>query len=91
MKFTTKIIQTGNNTEIAITEQQLEELGGGKKPLVVVFLNNYSYQSAVAKINNKFMISLSTENRKNANVKGGEVVEVTIELHTVPRTISNSY
>jgi len=87
MKIRTKIVQTGNNTGIEVTEQQLETLGGGKKPLVVVTLNKYSYRSAVGKMGDKFMISLSAENRKNANVKGGDTLEITIELDTKPRTV----
>lgn len=87
MKYRTKIVQTGNNTGIAITESQLAELGGGKRPLVVVTLNDYSYRSAVGKMKDKFMISLSAENRKNANVSGGDEVEVQVELDTSPRIV----
>lgn len=87
MKFVTKIIQTGNNTGIEVNEKILEELGGGKKPLVVVAINNYSYRSAVGKMGEKYMISLSAENRKNANVKGGDTVEIELELDTAPRTV----
>jgi len=87
MKFKTKIIQTGNNTGIEVNEQMLDELGGGKKPLVVVTLNNYSYRSAVGKMGAKYMISLSAENRKNADVKGGDIVEIRLELDTDPRTV----
>ncbi|MFZ1705859.1 MAG: YdeI/OmpD-associated family protein [Saprospiraceae bacterium] len=87
MKIKTKIVQTGNNTGIEVTEQQLVKLGGGKKPLVVVTLNNYSYRSAIGKMDDKFMISLSAENRKNANVKGGDSLEINIELDTEPRTV----
>jgi len=87
MKFKTKIVQTGNNTGIEVNEQTLEELGGSKKPLVVVTLNGYSYRSAVGKMGNKFMISLSAENRKNAGVNGGDVVEINLELDTEPRTV----
>ncbi len=87
MKFKTKIIQTGNNTGIEVNEQMLDELGGGKKPLVVVTLNNYSYRSAVGKMGAKYMISLSAENRKNAKVEGGDTVEISLELDTALRTI----
>jgi hypothetical protein len=87
MKIKTKIVQTGNNTGIEVTEQQLGKLAGGKKPLVVVTLNNYSYRSAVGKMGDKFMIGLSAENRKNAHVKGGDTVEINIELDTAPRTV----
>ncbi len=87
MKFMTTIVQTGNNTGIEISEQMLEKLGGGKKPLVVVTINNYSYRSAVGKMGDRFMISLSAESRKNANVKGGDTVEIDVNLDTTPRTI----
>ena len=87
MKFKTKIVQTGNNTGIEVSEQLLDKLGGGKRPLVVVTINgSYSYRSAVGKMSNKFMISLSAENRKNANVKGGDALEIDLALDTAPRT-----
>jgi Bacteriocin-protection, YdeI or OmpD-Associated/Domain of unknown function (DUF1905) len=87
MKFKTRIVQTGNNTGIELNEHILEELGGGKKPLVIVAINGYSYRSAVSKMKDKFMISLSAENRKNAGVSGGDVVEINIELDTALRIV----
>ncbi len=86
-KYKTTIVQTGNNTGIHVPETILEKLNGGKKPLVKVTLNGYTYRSAVGKMGNKFMISLSAENRKNANVKGGDTLEVTVALDTEPRTV----
>lgn len=86
MKFKTNIAQTGNNTGIELSESLLKKLGGGKKPLVVVTLNGYSYRSAVGKMGGKFMISLSAENRKKAGVNGGDAVEIALELDTAPRT-----
>jgi hypothetical protein len=85
--YKTKIIQTGNNTGIHVPETILDKLNGGKRPLVKVTLNDYSYRSAVGKMNDKFMISLSAESRKNANVKGGDTLEVTLELDTESRTV----
>jgi antitoxin component of MazEF toxin-antitoxin module len=87
IKFKTTILEIGNNTGIEVPEKILEELGSGKKPLVVVLLKNYTYRSAVAKMGDKFLISLSADNRKNANVKGGDELEVTLELDTAPRTV----
>ena len=87
IKFNTTILQFGNNTGIEVPESILEKLSNSKKQLVVVSLNNYVYRSALAKMGDKFLISLSAENRKNANVKGGDKVEVTVELDTTPRTI----
>lgn len=87
MKFKTKIVQIGNNTGINVPDEVIEKLGAGKKPPVVVTLNNYTYRSTVAVMGGKFMISLSAENRKNANVKGGDELEITITLDTEPRTV----
>ena len=87
MKFKTKVVQTGNNTGIEVSEKILDELGAGKRPLVIVTLNGYSYHSAVGKMGDKFMISLSAEHRKKANINGGDTVEVSIDLDTAPRTV----
>lgn len=87
IKFKTKILQTGNNTGIEVPEKVIEQLAAGKKPLVVVTINNYTYRSAIASMSGKFLISLSAENRKNANVNGGEQHEVKLELDTTPRTV----
>ncbi len=87
MKYRTKIVQTGNNTGIHVPDDILEKLGAGKKPLVKVTLKGYSYRSAVGKMGGKFMISLSAENRNNAGVKGGDELEVSIEIDNEPRTV----
>ena len=87
VKYKTTIAQTGNNTGIHVPDATLDKLGGGKKPLVKVTLNGYTYRSAVGKMGDRFMISLSAENRKNAEVKGGDTLEVTVALDTEPRTV----
>ena len=87
IKYKTIIVQTGNNTGIYVPANILEKLNGGKRPLVKVTLNGYTYRSAVGKMGDKFMISLSAENRKNANVNGGDTLEVTVTLDTEPRTV----
>jgi uncharacterized protein YdeI (YjbR/CyaY-like superfamily) len=87
IKYTTTILQFGNNTGIEVPQDVLNKLGGGKKPLVVVTLNKYTYRSAVAKMADKYLISLSAENRKNAGVKGGDELEIKLGLDTAPRTV----
>ena len=87
VKYKTTIVQTGNNTGIHVPDNILEKLNGGRKPLVKVTLNGYTYRSAVGKMNDKFMISLSSENRKNANVKVGDTLEVKVALDTEARTV----
>lgn len=87
MKFKATILQFGNNTGIEVSEKQLEELGGGQRPLVVVTLNNYSYRSAVGKMKGKYLISLSSEHRNNSGVKGGDILEVELKLDIEPRGV----
>lgn len=87
MKFKTKILQIGNNTGINVPPEIIEKLAAGKKPPVVVTLNKYTYRNTVAVMGGKYMISLSAENRKNADVKVGDELEITIALDTEPRTV----
>ena len=87
MIINTKVIVMGNNTGIEIKEHDLLRLGGGKKPLVKVTINGYTYRSAVGKIGSQFLISLSKENRAKAHIQGGEELDVEIHLDTEPRII----
>ena len=87
MKFKTKIVQSGNNTGINVPEKVIESFNSGKKPPVIITLNNYTYRSTVAVMGGKYMVSLSSENRKNAGVSGGDELEVNIDLDTEPRTV----
>src|SRR3954471_7414722 len=87
MKFKTRIVQIGNNTGINVPSEIIDKLSAGKKPAVVVTLNKYTYRSTVAVMGGKFMISLSAENRKNAGVKGGDELEITLTLDKEPRTV----
>ncbi|MBN1314704.1 MAG: DUF1905 domain-containing protein [Anaerolineales bacterium] len=86
--FHTIILQTGKNTTgIQVPGEIIEKLGAGKRPLVCVTIKQYTYRGAVAVMGGKFMISLSAENRRAADVQGGEEVNVTVELDLEPRTV----
>ena len=85
--FHTTILQMGNNTGIPVPDEVVEQLGAGKRPLVRVTLNDYTYRSSVATMNGKFMISLSKAHREAAGVQGGEAMEVTVALDLEPRTV----
>lgn len=87
MKFQTTIFQFRNNTGIEVPAEIVEKLGAGKKPLVVVTLNGYTYRNAIAVMEGKNLIALSAEHRSKAGVKGGDAVEVTLELDTAPRIV----
>ena len=86
--FHTTILQTGKNTAgIQVPEEIIEKLGGGKRPLVRVTINNYMYRSAVAVMDGKYMISFNSEHRKASGVQGGDEADVTLELDLELRTV----
>ena len=88
ISFRTNILKTGKNTTgIQVPEEIIEKLGSNKRPLVRVTINTYTYRSAVAVMDGKFMISLSAENRQAANVQVGDELDVTIELDMEPRVV----
>ena len=79
--FRTTILQTGKNTAgIQVPEEVIEKLGAGKRPLLRVTINKYTYRSAVAVMDGKYMISLSAAHRKAAGVEGGDEADITLEL-----------
>lgn len=89
MRFRTKILQGGKTaTGIEVPSSVMEGLGAGKKPAVRVTINGYTYRSTVATVNGKPMMGVSEEVRTNAGVKGGDTVEVEMELDTAPREVA---
>jgi hypothetical protein len=87
MKFSTTILQSGNNTGIVVPGEVVEGLGGGKKPAVTVIVGSYSYRSSIAVMGGKFLIPLSAERRAESGIKGGDAVEVELTLDTQPREV----
>jgi hypothetical protein len=86
--YTTIVWADGNNTGLVVPEEVIAALGSSKRPPVVVSLAGYSYRSTVAVMGGVFMIPFSKANREAAGVKGGEQVEVTLELDQAPRTVT---
>ena len=90
MKFTTRLLQGENKNVVAIVipPELVERLGGGKRPPVKVTLNGYTYRNTVAVMAGKFMVGVAAEHRVKANVKGGDTVEVELQLDTAPREVA---
>ena len=65
----------------------VEALGAGKRPPVTVTINGYSYRNTVAVMGGKFMIGVSSDHRGPAGVKGGDEVDIELELDTKPREV----
>jgi predicted short-subunit dehydrogenase-like oxidoreductase (DUF2520 family) len=88
LKFKTVLLQSGKTaTGIEIPNEIIEKLGGGKKPLVKVTINSFTYRSAVAVMSGAFMVGVNAENREAAKVKGGDKIEVAIELDNEERVV----
>jgi hypothetical protein len=86
--FHTTILRTGQNTAgIQVPEEVIQRLGSGRRPLVRVTIKKYTYRSAVAVMDGKYMIGVSAANRQAAGVQGGEQVDVTLELDLEPRDV----
>ena len=86
--FNTILKTDGNNVGIEVPPEVIAKLGTSKKPPVIVTLAGYTYRNTVAVMGGKFMISLSKANREAAGVKGGDQVEITLELDEEPRTVA---
>ncbi len=88
-KFRTTVMQAEgmNATGIVVPDEIVEKLGAGKKPKVAVTLKGYAYRSTLAVMGGKYMLPLAKEHRDAAGVKGGDKVEVQLELDTAPRVV----
>lgn len=86
--FRTTLLQAGKTaTGIKIPPEIIEKLGAGKKPPIKVTINGFTYRSTVAVMGGTFMVGVNAENRVGANVKGGDDIDVTIEVDTQPREL----
>ena len=89
MKFHTTLLQSGKTAVgIQVPNEVVEALGAGKRPPVWVTINGYTYRNTIAVMGGVFMVGVSAENRENANVAGGDEVDVDIELDTQPRELA---
>ena len=89
MRFRTTLLQTGKTaTGMVVPADVVEGLGAGKRPPVQVTINGFTYRSTIAVMGGVFMVGVNSENRAGAGVKGGDEVDVDIELDTKPRELA---
>jgi hypothetical protein len=89
MQFRTTLLLAGKTaTGIQVPDEVVAGLGDSKRPAVHVTINGYTYRSTVATMGGVFMLPVSAEIRKNANVAAGDEVEVRLELDTEPRVVT---
>jgi hypothetical protein len=88
MRFETTLLKTGgNNTGIEVTPEVLEELGGGKRPAVVVRVNGYEYRTTVGVMRGQYLLPFNAERRAESGIQGGDAISVELELDTAPRVV----
>ena len=90
MEYTfTTIVKTAGKTAagIVVPPEIVEALGSGRNPRVKVSVNGYTFRGTIQVSNGQFMLSFSSDKREASGVKGGDQVEVTVELDTEPRTV----
>ncbi len=85
MRFETTMSQFGNNTGIEVPPAVLDQLGGGKRPAVVVTVNGYEYRTTVGTMAGRHLLPFAAERRRESGIAGGDALVVDIELDTVPR------
>jgi hypothetical protein len=89
MRFRTTLLQSGKTAVgIQVPTEVVEALGAGKRPPVRVTINGFTYRNTIAVMSGVFMVGVSAENRAQANVAGGDEVDVDIELDTQPRELT---
>lgn len=89
MRFRTIVHLDGKTaTGLHIPPEIVARLGPSKRPLVRVTINGYTYRSSIAPMGGIFMLGISADVRKKANVAAGDEVDVELELDTEPREVT---
>jgi hypothetical protein len=88
MKLRLELVSGGGNTAgFVIPDDVVEELGGGRKPKVVVTIGKHTWRSSIANMGGQFMLGVSMANREAAGVSTGQTLDVEVVLDTAPRTV----
>lgn len=86
--FTTTLVSAGgNNVGIVLADDQLADLGRGKRAPVTVTLNGYTYRSTPGVMGGRNLVGVNAAHRKASGVAAGDTLEVTIEVDDAPRVV----
>jgi hypothetical protein len=86
--FDTTVFAAGNNTGIEVPPELIEELGGGKRPAVVVSVNGYEYRNTVGVMGGRHLVSISAAIRKETGLKAGDPIHVVLTAADAPREVT---
>jgi Bacteriocin-protection, YdeI or OmpD-Associated/Domain of unknown function (DUF1905) len=88
MRFRTTVLRAGKTaTGIQVPDEIVDAMGSGKRPPVRVTINGYTYRSTIASMGGRFMVGVSAEVRDRAHVRGGDAVDVDVELDRSAREV----
>lgn len=90
VKFKTVLSSFGNNTGIEIPTDELEKLNAGKRPSLIITVNDYSYQTTPGIMKGKILASFSAKNREESGIKGGDEIYVELSVADKPREVEMS-
>lgn len=88
MKFRSYVEPPEPMRGLEVPPEVVEALGGGKRPAVTITINGHSWKSRVAIMRGRYLLGLSTANRKAAGVATGDEVEVEVEIDAEPRVVA---
>jgi hypothetical protein len=84
---TTLISGGGNTTGIETPEEVVLGLGRGKRVPVVVTVNGYTFRNTTAFMGGQYLVGVSAAHRAASGLKGGDEIEVTLEVDDAPRVV----
>ena len=88
MDFTTELLATGGTTTgFEVPDEVVEQLGGGRRPKVVVTVEGHTWRTSIASMGGRFLLGASAAVRAAAGIESGESYKVHVELDTAPRTV----
>jgi hypothetical protein len=74
-------------TGLEVPAEVLDALGGGKRPAVTVTFAGHTFRTTVGVMGGRSLIPVNSDVRAASGVNSGDVLEVTLELDTAPRTV----
>ncbi|WP_369375125.1 YdeI/OmpD-associated family protein [Streptomyces sp. cg36] len=87
MKFTAKVIPSGNALGVEVPQEVIDGLGQGKRPPVVVAVNGHSWRTRIAAMRGQILIGISAANREASGIEAGEEIEVEVALDDEPQVV----
>ena len=88
MRFRTTLLQSSKTaTGFRVPDEVMAALAGGKAPKVAATINGHTWRTSVATVNGGPMVGVNADVRAATGVRGGDEIEVDLELDTAPRTI----